>query len=401
MGDMISITDQLADENIWHGFLEYKRNQPGASSDFKEIEAFIKDKGYLSVISDIGNDRFPLPRKKIISKMSTQKKRTVYVYPRAHTIVLKLITYLMIRRYDHLFGNNLYSFRPSLGSGDAIRHLTSVPDMEGFYSYKVDISDYFNSVNTGMFLPMLHEILSDDPELYGFLAKLLTEEHVIWKDEIISERKGIMAGTPIASFFANIYLMEMDKHFEHMKIPYARYSDDIIIFSKDEKELQEHIGYIREFLCHRGLEVNHNKEEYSEPGGKWTFLGFSYENGTIDISPVSIHKIKGKMRRKARALRRWGDRNDIAGERCAGAFIRIFNRKLLESSEDKDLTWSFWYFPVINTDKGLHEIDRYAQDTIRYLISGRRNKGRYKVRYEDLKKLGYKSLVNEYYKFGS
>ena len=65
---------------------------------------------------------------------------------------------------------------------------------------------------------------------------------------------------------------------------------------------------------------------------------------------------------------------------------------------DSDLTWSLWFFPVITTPDSLHEIDLYAQDLLRFLISGKHTKSRFNVRYEDLKELGYKSLVNEYYR---
>ena len=89
----------------------------------------------------------------------------------------------------------------------------------------------------------------------------------------------------------------------------------------------------------------------------------------------------------------------LLGEKAAAAFIRVFNRKLFEQPEDQDhmLSWSLWYFPVINTVESLREIDRYAQDCLRFLISGRRTKARYNVRYDDLKQLGYRSLVHEYY----
>ena len=52
---------------------------------------------------------------------------------------------------------------------------------------------------------------------------------------------------------------------------------------------------------------------------------------------------------------------------------------------------------MIGTDASLKEIDRYAQDCLRYLLSGKRSKGRYSVRYEELKALGYRSLVHAYY----
>lgn len=103
------------------------------------------------------------------------------------------------------------------------------------------------------------------------------------------------------------------------------------------------------------------------------------------------------MRRKRDALARWCKRNGFTGEKAARAFIRIFNRKLLESPRDNELSWSSWFFPVINTAGSLHEIDLYAQDCLRYLISGTHKKSRFNVRYADLKALGYRSLVNEFY----
>ena len=103
------------------------------------------------------------------------------------------------------------------------------------------------------------------------------------------------------------------------------------------------------------------------------------------------------MRRKRDSLYRWYRRCGAEGTGAAKAFIRIFNRKLLECAGDNELSWSNWFFPVINTTAGLHEIDIYAQDCIRFLVSGSHTKSRYNVRYSDLKALGYRSLVNAYY----
>ncbi|MBR0531550.1 MAG: group II intron reverse transcriptase/maturase, partial [Bacteroidales bacterium] len=49
--------------------------------------------------------------------------------------------------------------------------------------------------------------------------------------------RGVMAGTPTAPFLANVYLMEVDHHFEGEGVIYARYSDDIIILAEDQEEL--------------------------------------------------------------------------------------------------------------------------------------------------------------------
>ena len=80
------------------------------------------------------------------------------------------------------------------------------------------------------------------------------------------------------------------------------------------------------------------------------------------------------------------------------AMNRKFNKKFFGKNEN-DLTWKYWFFPVINTDVTLKAIDNYMQEAQRYIVTGKHNKRNFeKVPYEFLKKCNYKSLVNEYYK---
>lgn len=394
-----TLLESINDEDAWKKFYNYKLSLVCGKNDAKELGKFIENKAYKDVYEKIKNNAdFPLAKKSVISKMSSQKKRVIYSYPYEEKMVLKLLTYLITRKYDYIFSPNLYSFRPVRQAKDAVKRITSYPGIGEMYGYKVDIHNYFNSVPLEKFLPLLKQTLADDELLYAFLERLLSESHVISNGRIIEEDKGFMAGTPIAAFYANLYLADMDRHFLSEAVIYARYSDDIIVFSKSKEELTNHIAFIKDTLASKGLTVNPDKEAYFGPGDEWTFLGFSYKVGIIDISPVTVSKLKGKMRRKTRALQRWGKRNEVPPEKTASAFVRIFNRKLLESPTDNELSWSHWFFSVINTTESLVEIDHYAQECIRYLMSGRRTKSRYNVRYEDMKKIGYKSLVNEYYK---
>ena len=79
--------------------------------------------------------------------------------------------------------------------------------------------------------------------------------------------------------------------------------------------------------------------------------------------------------------------------------IRSFDQKFYDLTGRNDFTWIRFYFPVITSDKGLEEIDRYMLEYLRYLYSGRHYKGNYAIRYEMLKKLGYTPLKAEYYKW--
>lgn len=394
----MSILDDLARPERWEQFYTYKAGLACQRQFLQELRAFIDSRAYLSVCGHIAaGEPFPLPKKTVIDKLSSGKKRVVYAYPPAENTVLKLLTWRMLRIYDGIFADVLWSFRPGRTAKAAVERLARVSG--GKYAYKADIGNYFNSVDLGRFLPLLRDTLADDAALYAFLASLLEEPAALDRGKKVVEQKGIMAGTPQASFYANLFLKDLDAHFQAAGIPYARYSDDIIVFADTAAALERHRAFIRDFLTARGLRLNPEKEQVFTPDEGWDFLGFHVRGQTIDLSRVSIAKMKGKMRRKTRALQRWAKRNDLDGEKAAKAFIRVFNRKLFENGNTHDLTWAYWFFPVLTTVQSLHEIDLYAQDCIRVLADGTRTKKRYNVRYEDLKRLGYRSLVHEYYAF--
>ena len=392
----------LSQEKSWKKFYQYKASLVGSKTFLRELESFIENREYLPVCQAIERgEPFPLPERRVINKTGVKKKRVVYCYPKRETTVLKLLTHLMLRKYDGLFSEGLFSFRPGCTAKDAVRNFVRSPEIKTMYYYKADISDYFNSIPVDRLIPMIENTLDDDPRLCEFLCSLLKEERVSERGRVITEQKGIMAGTPLSAFYANLFLTGLDGIFAKEGIPYARYSDDIIVFGQSPEQVREYAEIIRSFLAKRGLSMNPQKECFGTPQEGWTFLGFSCRESIIDISPVTVKKLKAKMRRKTRALLRWADRNGVEGEKAAAAFIRIFNRKLLDDPQDNDLTWSGWFFSVINTTESLHMIDLYAQDCIRTLVTGRRTKSRFNCRYSDMKALGYRSLVHEYYSYNS
>ena len=109
--------------------------------------------------------------------------------------------------------------------------------------------------------------------------------------------------------------------------------------------------------------------------------------------------MKARIKRKAATLLRRKNKNGTDGDKTAKTMIRIFERKFFGETEKHDFTWSRWYFPVLTTDKGLHELDEYLIQNIRYLYTGRHYKGNYRITYEHIRSLGFRSLVGEYYKF--
>ena len=398
---MNSILDEITNENIWYEYIDFKEKQLSVyTQELDEIREFVNSKKYTKIADSIAKDKytFSIPTKHFINKINKSKKRVVYTYNEEESYILKVITYIFSKRYDEKYSNNCYSFRRNIMVKDGIKRIISTPNLNQLYGYKIDISNYFNSIDISLLLKKLESFLSSDLRLFNFIKKLLEDDRVMLNGEIIHENKGIMAGVPISSFLANIFLNDIDTYFENENILYLRYSDDIILFAEKES-IEYYIDKLDNFISTNKLTINDDKRKYIFPNDKWDYLGFSIEKGEIDISNVSKQKIKGKIKRLSRKLRRWMLRKNATPERAILAMNRKINKKFYGINNSKELTWELWYFPIINTTKGIHEIDLYLQQTLRYIATGKYNKKNYNITYTKLKELGYRPLVSEYYKF--
>ena len=396
----VSVLSLLTQQDTWEEFLAYRLMKGRFSwHEFDEADAFVEREDYLPLATKIAQgEGFGIPTKKLVNKMGSGKKRVVYSFAPNEMLILKVIAFLLYK-YDVQFAPNCYAFRRGLKAHDAVLKINKAIQGQKMWAYKLDIHDYFNSIDIGILLPMLKEMLTDDTLLYLFFEKLLTTNLAVSNGQVIEEHHGVMAGTPTAPFLADVYLKEVDRYYYNKGVVYARYSDDIIMFANDYDTLVEYKSQMCNFLAQAHLEVNPNKEKIYSPNEAYEFLGFKCHGHDVDISEATKKKMKGKISRQARSLLRWSHKKHIEPEKAMKALINYFNRKFFERDDPETLTWSRWFFPVITQTDGLKEIDHYLQQNIRFLSTGKHNKANYKVDYDQLKALGYRSLVNEYYKF--
>lgn len=399
----MTIHEQLFCPEYWQEFLDYKIEKQHLSARVQKVlEEYIAEKRYLPILACISEcgSALPLPIKKEVNKSGVSKKRVVYSFQGDFNLLLKMLTYLLFR-YDHLFARNCYAFRRHYGVKDAVRRLRNTRNIHQMYCLKVDISNYFNSIDVPLLLSKLAFLKSEDSAVYDFLVRLLTADKAIYDENgstnILTEKRGAMAGTPISPFLANVYLMEMDHSFERKGILYFRYSDDILIFADTEEELTKLQARLYEYIETHKLAINPSKVHLSNPGEPFDFLGFSFHDYKVDLSDITIRKMKDKIKRKAHSLRRWQQKKELSGDRAAKGFIKAMNRKFYDNGEGTEFSWSRWFFPCLTTDEGLKEIDAYMQQYIRYCVTGRHYKGNYRITYEQMKEWGYRSLVHEYY----
>ena len=398
---MESILEQICRPEAWEEFLAYRLRKGRFNwHGFEQADDFVADGSYLPVAERYARGEPPsLPTRHLVNKTGAGRKRVVYSLPPDEMAVLKIIAW-MLYRYDAQLPPGCYSFRRGLTAHDAVRRVVAAVAGRPMWAYKLDIHDYFNSISIPLLLPILREVLADDPPLYRFFEALLADDRARTPDgALVRGPRGVMAGTPTSPFLADIYLAEVDRHFADAGVVYARYSDDILLFAPDRGALEEHIATLAGFLEKYRLTVNPDKVRVYAPGEPFDFLGFKCLGDQIDIADATRRKMKDRIRRQARSLLRWRIRHGVDAGPAMKALIRYFNRTFFEDEDPEALNWSRWFFPLINRTDGLREIDRYLQQNLRYLATGRHNKANYRVRYAQLKELGYRSLVHEFYAY--
>ena len=399
-----SVLQKLADKQIWidiYQFFEKRSFKQQEKLDY--YRKILENNLHLEIANEVlsGTYHFQVPWRLVVNKLQTGKKKTVYLFSFRDDFLLKVVNRILTESFQHLISPACHSFQRSKGAKTAFRMLLADPEIDKKHFLKTDIHNFFNSVIIEDFISILPGMIKTDQLLFNLIEQLFGQNRVKLPDgRVIDEKKGLMAGCPLSPFLSNIYLNSLDTYFVSQKITYTRYSDDIVIFDNKDK-IENHLRTIENYLLEKGLKLNAGKTSFGEAGQEAVFLGFSYKSGTIDLSPVSVDKMKGKIRRLSRSYNRRLKRGKMDESGILKHFIARINRKLYGiGARENDLCWAHWFFPVINTAGSIEKLDQYIQERLRYAITGKFNKANYrKVPYIRLSQWGYIPLVKAFWEF--
>ncbi len=200
----MKITEKLLCFEEWQRFLAYKIAGGHLSkAEEKRLSEYIENQEYLPAAKALNNGGFfSLPEAVQVNKSSSNKKRTVFVFPEAENMVQKFLAFQLLE-YDYLFSDNLYSFRKDMGVKKAVTRLLFTKGIQAMYSFKLDISDYFNSVPAEQMLPVLKASLTDDDAFYRIVEAMLQNPYALIDGERQTVKKGILAGSPLSGFLSS------------------------------------------------------------------------------------------------------------------------------------------------------------------------------------------------------
>ncbi|HEX8061176.1 MAG TPA: group II intron reverse transcriptase/maturase [Cyclobacteriaceae bacterium] len=210
-------------------------------------------------------------------------------------LVQQAIHQILSERYEKIFSENSYGFRPGRSAHQALAQAGRYVSKGQEYVIDLDLEKFFDEVNHHRLMWLLSRRIGDARVLnliHRFLKAGLLQEG------LMSQRtKGTPQGGPLSPLLSNIILDELDKELERRGHCYVRYADDVKIFVKSEGSANRVKEGISKFIEGKLLLKVNGKKSRICKGYELNFLGHSIlRSGQLGLSDQSEQRVKQKVK---------------------------------------------------------------------------------------------------------
>lgn len=139
--------------------------------------------------------------------------------------------------FSHFFANS---------AGKMVEYLQK-SIFDGCFILRMDIKNFFLSIPKVQLKDFIEEKFNNAEFLFNTLLKSIDRV-----DQYGNNIKGIAMGTPLSSFFSNIYLSQVDEYVLSLNsmygsIKYTRYGDDMFFVLEKEDQINEIFNLVKEY----------------------------------------------------------------------------------------------------------------------------------------------------------
>lgn len=205
-------------------------------------------------------------------------------------IVQQALKVLIEPRMEQLFLNNSYGYRPGRGPARAINRVMHViTHMKSGYMAKLDVDDYFDTIQHERLFARLENFLQDEEivRLIRLCVKTGTVDQQLKWDET---GKGVPQGAVLSPLLANFYLHPFDQFVVSQTPDYIRYADDFLIIAKTRGEVDRLVQAVSHTLNEK-LYLSLNPPLVKELNEGVEFLGILIRQSGVSLTEKKKEKL--------------------------------------------------------------------------------------------------------------
>lgn len=313
------ISQVVSKENIRVAYERVVNNRGAAGVDRMEVtdlKVYLA-KHWIAIKTKLENGTYhPQPVRKVEIPKPEGGKRMLGIPTVLDRMIQQGISQVLTPIWEPLFSAQSYGFRPGRSAAEAVEQARVYQDSGFNIVVDIDLSKFFDEVNHARLMSRIMDQTRGEWELHRLIHRYLKSG--IMENGVVQLREqGTPQGSPLSPLLSNIVLDELDKELEDRGHKFVRYADDCNVYVKKQRSGERVYASLTRFLEGKmRLKVNKGKSKVDRPGRR-KFLGFSFyrrKGGSgICISPLSIERLRQRVKFLCRQGRGWNLRAFIAG----------------------------------------------------------------------------------------
>ncbi|WNG49182.1 hypothetical protein F0U60_37505 [Archangium minus] len=239
--------------------------------------------------------------------------REVSVFQVADQAIAGIVFKRLLRKNKGRFSSRSFAYRNDLSVHDAVIHIaSSFAGHNRIFIAEYDFRKYFDSISHEHIEKVLHDerfyITDEERNILRGFVKCSSHPTGSYSSVHAQPRvRGIPQGVSTSLFLANLAAHPIDRRLENLRVDFARYADDTIVWSDDYAELCRAVEVLTTAAHEMGVEVNLKKSPgvrlLSEEGAASElssanhveFVGYRVDGRTLGIRKSSVTNIKGHI----------------------------------------------------------------------------------------------------------
>ena len=238
----------------------------------------------------------PQPVRRVTIDKPDGGKRLLGIPNLIDRVIQQAIVQILTPVFDPHFSESSYGFRPKRSAHGAAKQVSRTIRRGYRYAVDMDLSKFFDWVQHDVLMARVSKKIHDKT-LLQLIGRYL-RAGVMVDGQFQATTEGTPQGGPASPLLANILLDDLDKELARRGLPFVRYADDFVIFTKSQRSAQRVFDSVARYLTRKlHLVVNLEKSRIV-PTSELEYLGFSFigSRATINVTKKSIDRFKHRIR---------------------------------------------------------------------------------------------------------
>ena len=211
-------------------------------------------------------------------------------------VIQTAIVLVLTPIFDPEFSESSYGYRPHRSAQGAVKQVQTIIRGGRRWCVDMDLSKFFDRVQHDVLMSRVARKVRDK-RLLKLIGRYLRAGVMV--DGLCQpSSEGTMQGGPLSPLLSNIYLDDLDKELEKRGLPFVRYADDFVIFTKSQAAAERVYASVERFLKQRlKLTVNHNKSSIRKTDGL-EYVGYEFRGfgGKIRVSRKKLDAFQRRVK---------------------------------------------------------------------------------------------------------